>query len=163
MTPETDRERFAALVRLHQERLQRYAARLLGGDADAAADVVQDAFVKLWPRPEVWRDPSQNPAGWLVRAVQNRCCDLSRRVRHDVETDPVDPRPGPESAALAAAVRDAVTALTEPQKSVFILSYYEGLRYDEIAALLEIPPGTVASRKSAAVATLRRKLEEWIL
>jgi len=62
---------------------------------------------------------------------------------------------------LAQAVRDAVVELPETHRGVLILSVYEDTSYGEIAAALEISPGTVASRKNHAVAMLRRRLAAW--
>lgn len=67
-----------------------------------------------------------------------------------------------QAKALSEAVRAAVLALPEAQRTVFVLSQYEGLGYREIAAVLDCPLGTVASRKHLAVETLRRRLRPWI-
>ncbi|MES2464770.1 MAG: sigma-70 family RNA polymerase sigma factor [Armatimonadota bacterium] len=163
---------FRCLVLQYQRRITAFATRMLGGDAATAQDVAQETFLALW-RQQV-RDDGRYPLPdhidrYLLRIAHNRCLDLLR-VRRDTayldpERDATDSATGPEKMAQASslgeAVRDAVSLLSEGQRSVFILSHYDGLRYQEIADLLDCPIGTVASRKSQAVATLRLLLKAW--
>lgn len=154
---------FGEIVRGHQARLLRYAARMLGGNADAAEDAVQEAFVRIWRARERY---AKTQAGalrvdaLLLRTVHNLCLDDLRRARPaplNERTETPD-KQGDRSADLAERARLAVGALPDTQRAVFVLSEYEGLRYEEIAALLDIPMGTVASRKRLAVVALRRAL-----
>ena len=157
---------FEPLVKRHQRRLVGFATRMLG-DADAAQDAAQEAFLRLWRIRARWR-PGGSVEGFLLRAVRNVCLDYARAAR---PTEPWDGEagtegePGPEAQcetrATAAAIREAVKALPEPQRAVFVLSQYEGLSYAEIAAVLDCPIGTVASRKHLAAQAVRRRLRPW--
>ena len=73
-----------------------------------------------------------------------------------------DPSEGPEAALdrleVGAQVRQAVEGLPEEQRLVFLLHHYNGLPYEEIAAICECPVGTVKSRMHYALVTLRRRL-----
>jgi RNA polymerase sigma-70 factor (ECF subfamily) len=163
---------FRAIVLQYQRRITAFATRMLGGDEATAQDVAQDTFLALW-RQSLREDGKcvvpDHMDRYLLRIAHNRCIDLLRVRREsaflDPERDAVDPVTSPESLtqanSLGEAVRDAVSRLPEGQRSVFILSHYDGLRYQEIADLLDCPIGTVASRKSQAVAALRLCLKDW--
>lgn len=162
-----DTRAFGLLVARYQGRLLRFAARMLGGDADAAQDVVQEAFVRLWTRRADYQ-PQERLDAFLLRVTRNLCYDRTRRTAFRsslplddcMETASDDPGPDAllRTVLLAQAVREAIADLPDAQRVVFVLSHYESLRYDEIALLLDCPPGTVASRKHHAVAFLRRRL-----
>lgn len=162
-----DTRAFGRLVRTHQARLVRFAARLLG-DREAAEDAAQEAFLRLWRARERYQ-PKGNLGGYLLCVVRSVCLDHLRARRPTASLDRDCPLDIPsertadrcEARAVAEAARRAVLSLPEPQREVFILSHYEGLSYREIAETLGCPLGTVASRKALAVETLRRRLRPW--
>lgn len=156
---------FDAIVRRHQHRLQRFATRMAGGDAARGADVAVGAFLRLWEGRTAYRSEGKLGA-WLLQTAYRLVVDESRREKPSVElgdeTARVESAHIPvERSALAQAVREAVAALPEGHRAVVVLSHYEGLGYDEIAEALAISPGTVASRRSHAMKTLRRRLAAW--
>lgn len=163
-----DTAAFAEIIRTHQGRIAGFAARMLGGDRDAAEDVTQETFLRLWRVRCAYR-PQGNLTAYLFRVAANLCRDRQRSQREthaldetaEIASDTPTPEVALNAANFADAIRRALTALPEPQRAVFVLSHYEGLPYREIAALLDIPIGTVASRKSLAVATLRRRLRHY--
>ena len=164
-TQDGDTEAFGLLVKTHQRRLVRFATRLLG-DAEAAEDAVQETFLRLWRLRARYR-PQGCLEHLLLRIVRNICLDYARLTRPTapLADDQPSPESLPETAAqarcLAEAVEQAVQALPEEQRAVFVLSQYEGVSYREIAEILECPEGTVASRKHLAVQSLRRRLRPW--
>ena len=165
-TRDGDTEAFGLLVKTHQRRLVRFATRLLG-DAEAAEDAVQETFLRLW-RLRARYQPRGCLEHLLLRIARNICLDYARLTRPMAtfpEEQP-DLESSPEAAAqangMAEAVEQAVQALPEEQRAVFVLSQYEGLSYREIAEILECPEGTVASRKHLAVQSLRRRLRPWL-
>jgi len=158
-----DSAAFDALVKRHQHALQRFASRMLGGDSSSAADIAVGAFLRLWERRDsVVLNESLLP--WLVKTVHRLCLDRLRE-RPSVELTDVGVSESPfldlERAALASAARAAVMELSVDLRAVVLLSVYEGLSYEEIAEALDIPAGTVASRKNAAMKQLRRRLAAW--
>jgi RNA polymerase sigma-70 factor (ECF subfamily) len=166
-------QEFRCIVLKHQRRITAFATRMLAGDEATAQDIAQETFLALWRQQT--RDDGRHPMPdhvdrYLLRIAHNRCIDLLRVHRDssalDPERDMDDATTRPEvvtqANSLSDAVRAAVSLLPEGQRSVFILSHYDGLRYQEIADLLDCTIGTVASRKSQAVATLRRHLKAWI-
>jgi RNA polymerase sigma-70 factor (ECF subfamily) len=133
-------------------------------DRDEAADLVQEAFARLWQaRARVRPDTA---AAFVHRIALNLAASRRRwrRLRNFVSPDDASDSPGdrPDEAVLgaerAAAVRAAVEALPEKLRRALILCELSELSYAEIAATLEIPVGTVGSRRSAAVARLRERL-----
>ena len=164
-----DTTAFDEIVRRHQHRLQRFATRMLGGDAVSGADITVGAFLRLWEKRGVFRTTGKLSA-WLLRTSHRLCLDSLRQSRPTGEL--ADERMGAfaadegaharlERTILADAVRDAVMELPETHRAVLVLSIYEGMTYDEIGEVLEIPPGTVASRKNHALTILRRRLTAW--
>ena len=140
------------------------AIQILGNREDAA-DAVHDAFAQALARPQSW-DRERGPLRpWFLRVVRNRCIDLLRRRRPS--GPPVEqlatPGAGPE-AALAALQRDrrlerALAVLSPEQRQIVVLRDYSDLSYAEIAAVLDLAPGTVMSRLHRARLALRKRLE----
>ena len=165
-----DQGAFAAIVNTHQRSLTQFAEQLATGDPQSAHNIVQEAFVRLW-RSRASYAPQSCLRSLLYRIVYNIGLDFARRAKpvtplHLVSTQLASSAELPEAAAksraLGQAIRKAVGALPEPQRVVFVLSQYEQLPYAQIAAILDCPVGTVASRKRLAVDTLRRKLGPWM-
>ncbi len=136
-------------------------------NAEDARDVVQDAFVRLWRK----RDSVDWPraAGLVYRIVLGLASNRRRgnRLRQwfgGDEVDVVDPRGGADVALsdliLDASVRRAIDELPERLRSVLVMCTFTELDYAAIGAILEIPAGTVGSRRTEAVARLRVAMEE---
>ena len=144
----------------HADGLKAYAGRLLG-DAVAAEDVAQDAFLALY------RHLNQVPAAayrpWLFRVARNLCLDQLRRRKfkmslfRDLERDdespftPVDAGSGqPDSLAEAREAQDAIEAaireLPTKFREAFLLCEVEGMSYEDAAAVLGCPVKTVSTR-----------------
>jgi RNA polymerase sigma-70 factor (ECF subfamily) len=136
------------------------------GNRDDAADAVHDAFARVLARPQAW-DRDRGPLRpWFLRVVRNQCIDLLRRRRPAgtaVEAL-VATGDGPD-AALEALQRDrglerALAELTEEHRQIIVLRDYLDLAYADIAAVLDIAPGTVMSRLHRARLALRERLEQ---
>jgi RNA polymerase sigma-70 factor, ECF subfamily len=137
-------------------------AYALTGKRERADDLAQEAFVGAIA--SLHRFDVERPLRpWLKRILLNRAIDELRRLRRgEVPTDWFDDRLRPdaedarrESDELVAAVR----ALPPARRTVIVLHYWLDLPVDEIAALLSLPYGTVASRLSRGLAELRCCLE----
>jgi RNA polymerase sigma-70 factor (ECF subfamily) len=146
-----DREAAAALLRRHWPAAWRAAYGVTGRRAvadDVAADAFERAFASLGRFDE--RRPFRP---WLHRIVVNRALDVlrtERRVVAEIEF---------ECAAEAddgdRALLEAVAALSPQRRAVVILRYGVGMPPDEIAAVLDLPVGTVHSRLARALDQLR--------
>lgn len=167
-TAQGDREAFRLLIRRHQGMVTRFAYRLLNGDRSAAEDIGQETFLRLFRAAKGYTGRGEMCA-FLLTTARNLCRDHLRREHPTEELDTVlecaDPSPTGEGAALlqerSERLRNAIAALPEEQKTVLILSHYEGMAYSEIASIIGCPAGTVASRKHHALAALRRSLQSY--
>jgi RNA polymerase sigma factor (sigma-70 family) len=137
-------------------RLRRYA-RALTGDSASADDLVQDTVERGWSRIGQWR-PDGDLRAWLFSIMHNLHIDQLRRAPPPT----VDLEDGdlPVAAATSALdVRDlerALQQLPSGQREVLLLVALEEMRYEDVAAMLDIPLGTVMSRLSRARENLRR-------
>jgi len=150
-------------------RLRRYA-RVLTGDANRADDLVQDTLARAWGKRRHWRAGTDLRA-WLFTVMHNVFVNqraLSRRDAHNVSLDDesvgdawqLTVRPNPQARAELMEVVLQLSRLPVEQREVLILAAVEELSYAEIAAVLDIPAGTVMSRLSRARAKLRRMNDE---
>ncbi|GAA2757404.1 sigma-70 family RNA polymerase sigma factor [Actinopolymorpha rutila] len=166
-----DTTAFAQLVRRYSGPAYRIALRILG-DADAAQDVAQEAFLTAWRRLDRIRE-EQAFAAWLYRIVTTAALQAarSRRAHPDAELDhehvrlPPSATGNPEQHVLAAhlltALQAALGLLTPEQRACWVLRELEGLSYDEIAEVAGIGPDAVRGRIHRARVRLARELKPW--
>ena len=142
-------------------RLRRYA-RALTRDAVSADDLVQDCLTRALGKLHLWQEGSDLRA-WLFTILHNQYVNHIRRaVREGAavtlnETEPMLSRAPQQSRRLE--LRDlerAIAQLPEEQRSVILLVGLEGMRYEEVAAVLDVPVGTIRSRLSRGREALRR-------
>jgi RNA polymerase sigma-70 factor (ECF subfamily) len=162
---------YEPLVRAYEQPGLRLALGMLG-NLDDAKDSLQNAFVKAFdalPRFDLHR--SFGP--WFFQILRNQCRDhlRSRKARFRLEAlderlelRPADPERGPERRRERAEAREmlweALEKIGEEHREILVLKELQGFRYGEIAAILEIPEGTVASRLYHARRALKEALEE---
>ena len=157
-----DHEAFDALAAAAYHRLYAIARRILR-DGYAAEDAVQDALVKAWRDLRGLRDPGAFDA-WLHRLLVNACHDQVRRTRRrPVELPGLDiDRPEPTDDLARLDDRDelerAFLDLSVEHRAVLVLTYYVGLTAPEVARILHVPPGTVASRLHYGSRAMRASL-----
>ncbi len=134
---------------------------------DAAEDLVQEAFVRVWEKRRTLR-PQASPRAYLYRVLRNLIIDEYRRRRlrdrfaQLVGGSEVSDAPSPvavlEADELAGAAQRAIAALPERRRDVFVLAHLHGLSYKEVAETLGITPRTVANHMTLALAQLRDAL-----
>lgn len=154
---------FESLVRIHQARVYNLAYRVTGNHEDAA-DAAQDAFVRAFQALPRFRGES-SLATWLHRIATNAALDLVRR-RPDlppVELPPDQPARDDPAAEVhrrevGRRVQAAVGRLPVDYRVVVVLRDFQGLAYEEIARVLQVPIGTVRSRLSRGREALRELL-----
>lgn len=137
-------------------------------NTEEARDVTQEAFLKLWDARGRVRPESVEPL--LFQSALNLAANRlrGRKVRRlftlglGAEDDAVDVQADPHASLEVqqrrAAVRKAVEALPEKLKVVVLLCEFSGLSTAQIAEALQIPQGTVGSRRSLAMAALEKSL-----
>jgi RNA polymerase sigma-70 factor (ECF subfamily) len=142
-----------------------YLVRLLGS-RDAAEDVAQRAFCRLWERRDSWQDDG-SIRGLLYRMARNFA--ISDRRRSDAEARSAAVHAGRqggiatplgllEDQQLREELDVAIQRLPPRRREVFVLRYIHDLSYREIAEIMETSPQTVANQLSSALTTLRGAL-----
>ncbi len=142
-------------------RLRRYA-RALARDATAADDLVQDCLARALGKLHLWQAGTDLRA-WLFTILHNQYVNQVRRaVREGAavglsETEPMLTQAPHQGKRLELRDLDrAIARLPQEQRSVILLVGLEGMRYEEVAAVLDVPVGTVRSRLSRGREALRR-------
>ncbi len=161
-----DRDAFASLFQLYKNLVYKTAYLMLR-DRDEADDALQEIFVRVHREIQTY-DPNKGAfTTWLHRVTMNHSLNHLRGAKRAARAAqvPLDvaasiPAPGIAHPADQDVLRQAVDQLSDKQRAVVVLRYFLELSYDEIAQVLDIPLGTVKSRLTLALATLRRALEE---
>lgn len=171
-----DLDAFNRLVLAYQDMLYYQAYRMMG-EAQAAEDVTQEAFISAFKKLRQYRGGSFK--SWLLRIVTNACYDeLRRRKRRptaplepeneygeEIESPRwmTDPSESPEEAAeradLSRALQDCLDDLPPDFRAVVVLVDVQGLDYSETAETIGTPLGTIKSRLARARSRLRDCLQ----
>lgn len=161
---------YAPLVTRYQERLFRRALAMLG-DPDAAADTVQEAFIRGYTGLGA-ADPGRFGA-WIHRILRNIALDEMRSPRQRaVELPPqlptqltselqarTDPARELDRRELGDAIGDALDGLSPAVREAFVLKHVEGLSYDEMSALTGVAVGALKMRVKRAREALQALLQ----
>jgi len=136
-------------------------------DRQTAEEILQDTFMRLWNRYELY-DPEKGALlSWLFRVARNLALDFRRKESRRGNFDVVFIEGDPEleelhedvlSVETAFAVRDALSALPSAQKHLIELAYFEGLTHSELAEQTGESLGTVKSRIRLGLKKLRDAL-----
>lgn len=160
-----DRDALAQLYAVYQRRLFRYLCHLTP-DRGLAEEILQDTLLAVW-RSAGSFEARSSVRTWLFGVARRQAHNgLRRRGREVTNTDELDgvsdTAPGPEGRTLALEDRERLTAamgqLSPLHREVLALVFVEGLGYGEVAAMLDIPEGTVKSRLSNGRRALRALL-----
>lgn len=161
-----DHQAFAALVRRHSDRFYGLAWRLLGNDAEAD-DVVQDAFLKLWAQPDMFRrDAGVKFTTWFYRVVSNMALDKLRGHKRWTGPEVLESLTDKgklsdqeyEDKQMQKLMAQAVNELPERQKLALTLCFYEGLSVAEAAQVIGVGDKAVESLLMRAKSGLKNDL-----
>jgi RNA polymerase sigma-70 factor, ECF subfamily len=163
---ETDQ--YAQIVGRYQDALYRLAVSMVL-DHDAAADMVQDAFIRAYTNLGECRDARRFRA-WLFQTLRNRCLDYlkeprRRHVRMDDAAPLFDTADGPGTLAerneLRADITRALADLPVEQREAFVLHYVDGMAYEAMTDLLDASVSALKMRalraRQALSAALRKR------
>lgn len=132
--------------------------RALGLSHGEAEDVVQETFLALMQKPELPREPEH----YCLRSFRNRALNykrsLWRRLTRELESRRWFERTPDESPAERAAMQQ-LAALPPEQREVIVLKIWNGCTFEEIGALLDISPNTVAGRYRYGLQKIKSRLE----
>lgn len=172
--PEERRAGFEKEALVHLDALYRVALRLSGNPSDAE-DLVQETMLRAYRSWERYT-PGTNAKGWLLTILRHLFInEYRRRSRHPetVDVDTIEPfalfqevqEEDPQGAFFDRIVDDevlrAVDQLPEAFREAVTLSDVEGLSYEEVAKVLDVPVGTVKSRLYRGRRQLQAKLYEY--
>ena len=178
---EGDLPSFERLVSRYQNKIMGYSARMLS-DHDEAEDVAQEVFIKAYRSLESFRGESSFST-WLYRIATNLCIDRLRKKKRSPQQaysldEPIDkdedkggrevpdysaePTRAVEREELRLRVREMVAEMPEKLRAVLVMCDMQGMAYEDIAKVLDVPIGTVKSRLFHARADLGRRLRPYV-
>jgi RNA polymerase sigma-70 factor (ECF subfamily) len=170
-----DSAALAELYDRHSRLLFALVLRVLR-DRGEAEEILQEAFVRVWTRAEIYDARMAGPLPWIVRVARNCAIDRlrARRVRATVDAPAIDPTAveaatpatgiqNPEAAVLDAERRrtltDALAGLPAEQRQLVEAAFFEGYTHSELAQRFGLPLGTVKTRIRAGMIAMRKRLE----
>ncbi len=167
-----NKDAFGQLVLKYQDRLFNTVVHVVGCRS-AAEDVVQEAFVQAFVKLETFQRASAFYT-WLYRIAVNLAISHRRRRRPELSveaqresgshSEPLDTCDGPTDSAerkeRMAQVHQALDCLNDEHRAILVLRELEGLCYERIAEILDLPVGTVRSRLHRARIHLRDRLKQ---
>jgi RNA polymerase sigma-70 factor (ECF subfamily) len=164
-----DAEAFTTLYERHSHAAFSLAYRVMG-ERQAAEDLAQDAFLKLWCSAKSYRPERGSVRTWLLSIVRNCGIDQIRsqasRRRTQDKIEASAPRSQPSEAFAETwrnsqrdQVREALDALPPEQLKILELAYFSGYTHVEIAELLGVPLGTVKGRMRLGLKKIRDYFE----
>ncbi|WP_421978005.1 RNA polymerase sigma factor [Roseivirga seohaensis] len=152
----------------------KYGAALYGAvqrivqDDDVTAEVVQDIFLKIWNKIEMYDPQKGRLFTWMLNLSRNAAIDKirSKEIKRSAKTDSIDEyvytidrQNSTETSVDGIGVRALMDDLVEEQRFVLLKVYFEGFSHSEIADEYDIPLGTVKSRLRSALKHLRNKVQ----
>src|SRR5919107_3261065 len=160
-----DADAFAALYDRHSRAAFSLAYRMMG-ERQAAEDLAQDAFLKVWRNASSYRAERGSVRTWILSIVHNRGIDqlrsLASRRRTQDRVEASAPTSEPSEAfaetwrnSQGEQVREALGTLPAEQLKILELAYFSGYTHVEIAELLGLPLGTVKGRMRLGLKKIR--------
>jgi RNA polymerase sigma-70 factor (ECF subfamily) len=166
-----DRSAFIAIYDRFSTPLYSLAIKMLANETEAE-DLLQEVFLSVWNKASTFRADRGSAFSWVVAQLRNRAIDRirSRHRRGELlEAHAPDLEPSGSATASSAEncevserareVRSAMGQLSEEQRQVLRLAYFEGLTQVEIAQKLEEPLGTIKARAQRGMARMRTILK----
>lgn len=168
-----DDSAYKHLVEKWHARIYRFAYRFFA-DEDDARDITQKTFIKTYQNVSALKNPEKFSA-WIYRIANNLCLDELKRAGRrkstsleaymeqsaEIEGDTPAPDTELQNKELGTILQKALLTLPDEQRTVIILKEYEGLKFREIADILEEPESTVKSRLYYGLKSTRRVLNNW--
>jgi RNA polymerase sigma-70 factor (ECF subfamily) len=171
---EDDPQAFAQLVKRWEKPIQSLCARMTG-DVHRGEDLAQETFSRIYAKRKEY-EPSGKFSTFIWRVALNISYDELRKIsrRGEMTLDEDEESGRGETIGIdestpqmrlveqerAEMVRTALLKLGEPYRAVVVMRHYEGLKFREIAEVLQIPEGTVKSRMAEALSQLNKILSQ---
>lgn len=157
-----DESAMATLYDKYHRLVYTVSLRILG-DPQAAEDLLQDVFMRVWRKPDM-QVSANGMAAWFAVVARNRSIDKLRQRRHTVDVDDtvvenqMGVTPHFDRERLAQQARTALALVSADQQQAIQMAFFEGLTHTEISERTGIPLGTVKTRIRSAIASLRKAM-----
>jgi RNA polymerase sigma-70 factor (ECF subfamily) len=174
-TPEPDDDSLLAAIargdlEAFHQLYERYAGRVLAcarhlcRDAALAEDITQEVFTAVWTRAETFRPDRGSAPAWLFTLTRHKLVDHWRRTGKGVRIEALDdlrpPARDPEDGDLRIGLRQALAQTSPEQREAIEMAYFNGLTYEETAARLALPLGTLKSRIRLGLRVMRQAMSQ---
>jgi RNA polymerase sigma-70 factor, ECF subfamily len=140
-------------------------------DMEAAKEIVQDSFLSLWERRDSI-DLEKSVKSYIATSIRNKCLNYLRdnkKFYHDLLPDDIqngnlffESNDVLMETELQAKINTAINELPDKCREVFLFSRYDNLKYNEIAARLQISVKTVETQMSKALQHMRQRLSDYL-
>lgn len=163
---------FNNLVEAWQQRIHRFAYRYFSSH-DEAMEITQKTFIRAYKKLHTLED-AEKFSSWIYRIANNLCLDEMKRAgrRRSTSMEALQGHPAVKRIAenpdrplqqreLGSILQQALNQLPAEQRIVVIMKEYEGLKFREIAEILEEPENTVKSRMYYGLTSLRKIFDKW--
>jgi RNA polymerase sigma-70 factor (ECF subfamily) len=163
-----DRKALAAIFEAYSEELYRYAFRLVA-DVARAEDLMSETFSRFLRALELGGGPKTHLRAYLYRTTHNLAMDHLRRVQKETNDDSIEQQTdlsarNPEQRAERKIDQEQAISmlrlLTEEQRQVIILKFFQGMDNEEVAATMQKTVGAVKALQHRALNSLRRALAD---
>jgi RNA polymerase sigma-70 factor (family 1) len=159
-----DRRQFEHIFQSHYEAIRNYIY-YKSGRIDEAEDIAQETFMKIWEKRETIIRSTVKPLLFTIAGniflnrCQHRNVELQFTLQHDGEGTSVSPEYDLEMKEFDAKLQNALSALTEKNRTVFLMNRIDRMTYQDIASSLGISAKAVEKRMNKALMFLRETLD----
>jgi RNA polymerase sigma-70 factor (ECF subfamily) len=164
-----DRAALQTVYRLTSPKLFGVALRILG-ERSEAEDILQDIYLTVWQKASAFDASRASPMSWLIAIARNRVIDRLRargnRRMESIEAaiDIVDPAPGADTALEESETNSklhvCLDTLAQRERAALRAAFFDGNTYEELAARMRVPLGTMKSIIRRAMIKLKICLEQ---
>ena len=166
-------EQFRTLYLEHGRRAQGFFMRMMGYDVQLARDMVQDLFTRIWEHRDTFRADASFTT-WMFSIAYNMCKneyrhrEIVQAYQEHIMATTTDIASDADADTLERQQRrqmlaQAINALPENQKPLFLLRYEEELTVPEIARITMLPEGTVKTRLLTALKSVKESMSKYNL
>ncbi|ALC85122.1 hypothetical protein AM499_04295 [Bacillus sp. FJAT-22090] len=153
-----DEEAFLELMHSYQEALYRTAISYVKNEEDAL-EAVQEVTYRAYRSIKTVKEPAYFKT-WLIRIMMNYCQDVLKRSNREIVEESLINRTGVSEDFTYMEVEEALLTLSDYERELLHLKYFEGVKIKDIAVMWNTPEGTIKTRLHKALRALRNNFDE---